>query len=708
MSFVHPALAWGALAGLLPIVVHLVDRRRARPQPFAAIDFVLRSRRSTSRKLRLRKLLLLLSRMSLLAAIPLALARPRFASAAAAVAAARGPAATALVLDASGSMRYRRGRETLFARARAAARERLAELSAEEPVTIVICGPRRAVAAAPSFDHAAARAALDAAAASQEPVDLSACVHDAARALGESPVAGKRIAIFTDLTASDWDLAQPGPEVPSPAGPVRPEVEIADAAEGPLANRALSDLAIAPAPEVGPSAYRFTFTVRNHSEAPVSDVPVALRVGDRVLARGFCTLSAHGSERKTLAATFPGGERAVGAVELAPDALTDDDRIPFDLQVPREIQILLVDGAPSPIRYQDEAYFAQEALEAGASPVRTRTVDPEALAPADLEGRDAVFLLGVRTVSAEAALALTRFVDRGGGLFLAMGDRVDADELDSRLGKLLPMPLRLVKTAAPPPREAAEAPSGEENALTGSTPAHFAQVDGSSPIFSLFGPAVSAGLLDVRIYRYFLVDPTGTTARVLASYDDGAPALIEARRGAGRILLFTSSLAREWTDWPIRASFVPALQQMAKELAGVGEERAQPASVVGRPRALAAGTGKTVVSVVSPSGIETPVERDASGKPEALPTEVGLYRVEVRGADGKVAEAPELDFPVVFDPRESDLSRLDPRELAAHLGVAGNTRLASGTSAGRHTPLWTQLLVAAALAFLLEGLLLKR
>ncbi len=183
MSFAHPLLAWGALAGLIPVVLHLIDRRRARPQPFAAIDFLLRSRRSTARRLRLRKLLLLLLRMALLTALPLALARPQLATAAAAAAqVTHGPAATAFILDASGSMRFRRGGTNLFTRAQARARDRLASLPSEDSVTVSICLPRGAAPGAPSFDHVAARAAIDAALPSEEPVRLTSCLADAARA----------------------------------------------------------------------------------------------------------------------------------------------------------------------------------------------------------------------------------------------------------------------------------------------------------------------------------------------------------------------------------------------------------------------------------------------------------------------------------------------------------------------------------------------
>jgi hypothetical protein len=715
VSFAHPLLAWGALAGLIPIILHLIDRRRARPQPFAAIDFLLRSRRSTARRLRLRKLLLLLLRMALLTALPLALARPQLASAAAAAAthAAHGPAATALILDASGSMRYRRGGTTLFARAQALARDRLASLPAEDSVTVSICSPRGTPPGAPSFDHAGGRATIDSALASQEPVRLANCLAEAARALSESPLDGKRLVLFTDLTGADWDLSQPAPEVATSHGPVKPELEIEDVAGGPLPNHSLGDVDISPAPDVGPHAYRFSFTVHNYSDAEASDVPVALRAGDQVLARGFCTLPAHGSQRKTLAASFPPGQRVVGSVDLADDDLPEDDGWRYTLEVPREIRALLVDGAPSPIRYQDEAYFSEVALEAGSSTVQTRTVDPDNFRPQDLDTQDVVFLLNVRTVSAEAAAALATFVDRGGGLFLAMGDRVDPEGLNGAVGKLLPMPLRLVKTAAPPPREvergqSAEARSGEENGLTGQTPAHFAHFDQASSIFSPFGGLSQAGLVDVRVYRYFLVDPGAAGVHVLASYDDGAPALVESRYGAGRVILFTSSVAREWSDWPIRASFVPALQQIAKELAGVTPEKPEPATVVGRPHKVRA-PGETPVTALSPSGLELPVEVGPTGYQVPAPPEVGLYRVRAREGQGKPTEAPELAFSVLYDSKESDTTRLDRAELAARYGSAtlGKRSGAAGDTAPK-TPLWTELLAAAAVVFLLEGILLRR
>ncbi|MHB1843952.1 MAG: BatA domain-containing protein [Deltaproteobacteria bacterium] len=502
MSFDHPLLALGALAGLLPVIVHLIDRRKARPQPFAAIDFLLRSRRSTARRLRLKRLLLLACRMAALTALPLALARPHLANAhgGSATAVAAGPAATVFVLDGSGSMRYRLAGESLFERARRLARSKLGELSAEDSIAVALCAPREPPPKTPTFDHGAAREALDRFAPSEEPADLSSCVAAAATALGGARLPRRRIVVFTDGTAADWDLSRPAPKVETARGSLSPEIEVVDAARAELANRSITALSIRRAPEVGEHAYRFDFTVHNGSSQPAANVGVQLSLGQKILARGFCDLSAGGSIHKSLAASFPAGEVALGEVALEPDALPDDDRRGYVLDVPRGSRALLVDGAPSPLRYDDEAYFLATALEAGGSGIETHTVDPDALTPQDVDRADAIFVLNVRSLRPDVVAAIERFVDAGGGLFIALGDRVDPEGLDGSLGKLLPMALRVIKTAAPPPRGGAgQAQSGEAAGLTGRTPAHFAHLDARSTLFAPFGGPSREGLFDVQV-----------------------------------------------------------------------------------------------------------------------------------------------------------------------------------------------------------------
>src|SRR5688500_11693165 len=106
MSFAHPAFLFGCLAALIPLLVHLFDRRRPRHVPFGAISFVLRSQKRTASRLKLKRLLLYALRTLILLALPIALARPEFKRDAITAATSLGPAATAVVIDASLSMQW--------------------------------------------------------------------------------------------------------------------------------------------------------------------------------------------------------------------------------------------------------------------------------------------------------------------------------------------------------------------------------------------------------------------------------------------------------------------------------------------------------------------------------------------------------------------------------------------------------------------------
>jgi hypothetical protein len=709
---VNPALLWGLLAAAIPIAIHLFFRRRPRPTPFPAIDFLLRARRETERRLRLKKLLLFVARTLVLAAVALALARPRLEEPAAAAAAsvARGPRATAIVLDASGSMRYRLDGRTLFERARADALGELAGLGPEEPATILVCGGAEARPEPPSFDRAEARNVLERAEAEAGYADLTSCLAAAARALsGGTPHAalGKRIVVATDLAASAWRLDVPPPTVETPAGAVRPEVTVLDAARGaPLPNAAVLSAEAEPDPSAGPRGYRITAQVASYAAEPRSDVSLSLLVGAgkdaKVAIRAFAELPPGGTIRKTFSHAFPQGGPAVLQVALPSDALPDDDARPIALVVPREVRALVVDGAPSPVRYRDEAYFVESALASPASPVHPTLVDAEALAAEDLSRYDVVFLLNVRNPGAKAQ-DLARFVEQGGGLFVALGDQIEPEEYGKQLAGLLPAPLHVVKTA----------PEGR--------PARFGEVDVTHPALAVFQGEAREGLLGVRTTRWVLAKPASqggkgaAAARIVASFDDGSPAILEARRGKGRVLLFTSSADRDWTDWPIRTSFLPAMQRFAAWLAGGLEDRREPPAKPGEARAIRLEPGEELAALVGPDGrerrkgeLERAGLREEGGVPRFVPKEPGLWQVKVLAGGAERLE-PRLAFAVAFDPRESDTRRLRPDELtawlggAAHAKVEGEVRAAGG---GAQVPLWSILLVIGVAAFFLEGVLL--
>lgn len=696
MTFAHPWFLLGALAAFIPLLVHLFDRRRPRQVPFAALDFVLRSQKRTASRLKLKRLLLYVLRTLFFLAVPLALARPSFSSTDA-LATPRGLAATAIVVDTSFALRFADG-ATLFDAARDEARTALRELSGEEPATVVICTASPTAVAPAGFERVRLLTAIDDAKPGYEAVDLNRCLEVAARALDDSPLPARRLVLVSALTQGSLRLEGDPPVGTNAKGEkLKPEVVLRDVAKGrALPNRALVDVRAEAAPQLGPRAWQFTFTVRNFSTDAASDVELRLEVDGEVVAKGFVDLAADGTAQKTLAWRFEKGGVATVTGRLEADALPDDDTRSLVLSVPRELTALLVNGAPSPQKYRDEAYFTEAALTASGSPVRLVVRDADAAWKEKLDDYDVVLLLNVDAPTPEVARALKEFVLAGGGLFVSVGDHVDPDAWNATMSDVLPRKLRVVKTAVEP-----NAPDAATRA------ARLTQVALNHPVLVPFTGRAREGLLSTRFFRYALFegDGQGVQTDVLATMDDGAPVFLAARRGQGRVFVFASTVDRDWSDLPIRTSFLPLMQRIAAWLTGTLDEREEVRAQVGGAVTLTPEAGQSPVSARAPSGADvalTPLPSGTSVTGGPLP-EPGPYVV----MDAKGEALPRLGFAAGIDANASNLARHEVEALGAWLGEE-SVKTAGSSGTRDATPLWTWLLVIAVVAFFLEGALLRK
>jgi hypothetical protein len=74
MLFLNPLLLWGLLAASLPVVIHLLNKRRHKPIQWAAMQFLLKATRESRGKKKLRHMLILACRVLAIAALALAAA----------------------------------------------------------------------------------------------------------------------------------------------------------------------------------------------------------------------------------------------------------------------------------------------------------------------------------------------------------------------------------------------------------------------------------------------------------------------------------------------------------------------------------------------------------------------------------------------------------------------------------------------------------
>ena len=176
MSFVAPLMLAGVAAVAVPVLIHLIGRRRAPRVPFAAIAFLRASNRRVARRVRLRHLLLLALRAGLVAAAAVMAAQPFVERESDLPALGAGARAVALVVDDTASMRARRDGRSLFSRAQEAARKLVRQLGPAAQVAVLSLSrpsgplarlsadPRRIAAAIdglrPTYRHARAAPAV--------------------------------------------------------------------------------------------------------------------------------------------------------------------------------------------------------------------------------------------------------------------------------------------------------------------------------------------------------------------------------------------------------------------------------------------------------------------------------------------------------------------------------------------------------------------
>jgi hypothetical protein len=193
MNFLAPILLAGLTGLLIPIIIHLIGRRRARIVRFAALDFLIATKRRTARRLVLRERLLLAVRVLLCAALPLALAKPFTSCATKGPLVARGPQAAVLVVDDSFTSGYRIGDSTLLGRAADQAALLLTQLGPEAEVAVVRASEGAVHPTELSREHLRLRDQLADLSPTARPADLDRALARAAQLLGGSHHARKTV-----------------------------------------------------------------------------------------------------------------------------------------------------------------------------------------------------------------------------------------------------------------------------------------------------------------------------------------------------------------------------------------------------------------------------------------------------------------------------------------------------------------------------------
>ena len=631
--------------------------------PFPSLMFVQKVPFKSMRRQKIRHWLLFLLRCAALVLLVLAFSRPFFDRASIAATLSSASREVVILIDNSNSMTY----GDRWERAVQAARETINGLSPSDRASLVLFADGAQLAVRSTPEPTVLLGALEAVRPTPRGTRYAPAVGIAQQLLSESALPAKEVVLITDYQRAGFDPESP---VQLPEGTRLIGIDVAEDAS---ANLSIATL-ILQRDAVG-EGEQFVVNARlvNQGEEAVEGREVTLQIGGEAVETRTVDLESNGATTVQFEARALGTDPVQGAVLAGDDGMPVDNAFYFMINPGETLRVLLLEN---PRASGTDSLFLESALSVGTRPAfSVERKSSGQLQASDLAGIDTVVLNDTALPSGAAGAALRDFVEAGGGLFVALAELVrPGDWQGGDAAALVP---------------SFSADIVDRNAEFGGSLASF---DRNHFVFEVFSTPRSGDFTAASFYRYWKLEP-GADDLVLAGLDDGSAALVARTVGSGRVLVWPTSLDRFWNDLATQPVFVPFVHRIAEYTAGYHETQAWQ-TVGGSVRLatledvlLADGTA---VSVSTPEGRTLELVSTALSSGPADPAEAsdrlaldepGFYALSWsdEGGDRALTVAANLDR------AESDLSKLDPEELAAALsyraGAAGDLDLASQVTA---------------------------
>ncbi len=704
MPFIHPAIFWTGLAAVsLPILIHILNRRRYRVHDWAAMKFLIESLRRNRRRLRIEELILLAIRC--LAVLLVAAALARFSgceSMGLLPGGDSGRRTTVFLLDDSFSMAQKHGPSRVFSAAVTDLTEWLRVQKQTDTVAVLLGAshkPREAFFG-PAFvtDRESLLVRIGALKPSDRRMRLSESLAAAEEIFRDDKPGTRQLFLLGDFRKADLsnraeaDACRKRFESLRKMGVEVVAIDYGVPAGSNLTVRSISlldEFAVANLP------LRIGVTVANHGQQTVRNVPVRLSYGARegedsqvrLPAQTIPAIEPGQSARAEFGVVFRQSGPMVVTAQLDADELLEDNTARLALNVRSALRVLVVDGRPDAARRTDgESYFLACALDPnadGASGVRAEIVAPDALAAVGLAEYDLVALLNVAGLAPgdgagdpPQVAALERYVAEGGGLAIFTGDRIDLNFWNGPMWKngegLSPYRIR--------------APRGDSfrqetyhrldpRELVGEGPLRLFEGDGAQLAglirFFVFTPAEEAAPARSR--------PELGPPRVLARFTDpqNSPAVVARKYDQGTVVMFYTSAHTRWTDWPQDTPpgiFTVPVHDLVRYAARRQKERFTALVDESIVYELSPALLDAPASLRLPSYPATPMvplrpERDETRNVLrfARTAEAGVYALSF-DAPGSAAPAQQVLFARNGDPAEGNLEPGGREEITAAFG----------------------------------------
>ncbi len=675
MSFLNPLFLLGLAAVAVPVIVHLVRRTRAPRVEFPSLMFVRRIPQRTIRRRRMQNWLLFALRCLAFLLLVLAFVRPYFGSGQAD--ATRGQRANVILFDNSFSLRY----GNRFEQAKQRARAIIDETRGNEPTMLVTFGQGYESQNKFTADTAQVKAALDSLKPGSGATDYVQALRGAEGLFKETTAADKRIVLISDFQAAGRNEAEAAYRLPSDI-----KLLTIDVGEQNSPNLAITDVGSRSMVYQAKYSDKLTARIANFSDDEKTGVRVELQLNDHLIAKREIKIAAR--DAATVEFTDFNLNEGVnrGVILIEGDDFQFDNRFNFTIRRAEQMKALAIETAT---RGRSESFYLRNALTTGDNlPFNLEVKTAGSVNPTDLSAYR-VIIINDAPINQALAAGLTKFVEGGGGLIIGAGPHTEPAAFN-----------QVFQNFAPARLEEAVRLTGGKN----SDYVVMSEIKTDHPIFEVFKR--SGRLATAHVFGYVRAT-ANEGAGIIARYEDGNPALIEATRGGGKLLLYTTTFDASWNDLPLTPIYLPLVRQMASRL---GERDERAFNKVGEMFTATPAKDGTPPAIDTPSG-ERITDRKQTNAGELIiaASEPGFYRLRYTGHSDYTA--------VNVESKESDLTKLDIQGFVAAVTGADPTKAGANAAAKEKMSneeiesrqrVWWALLIVALLLFIAEAVLARR
>ncbi len=659
MGFINAFLLGGLVLASVPIIIHILNRRRFQRVDWAPMKYLKLTIKKNRRRLRIEQLVLLAIRTLIVILIIMAVARPVLSpSAMGSWLGGHGRTSRIVVIDDSLSMGYRTEGKSAFDRAKKAASQLVSAIGTQDSVSIITTSAPDVplVKEARLEDPAKVTGAMDALAVSDTNSDWPSTLRGVDQLLAGVTFPQKEIVLITDLRKNGWGAAVT--ETANRWATENVGLKIVDVGVRETANASMQafdqeDTVALPGP------VNLKAQIRNNTRTAVQGAQALLTIGTETRPVLLPDLAPNQVTDVpiTINPTKPG--QLALHLGMTNDELPGDDGRWLCLTVRPTIEVGLVDGEPSAQPFESETDFLGLAFTVGTEPWHLKKLTDVEWNGARVAPSDVLVLANVASVTAERVADLEKQVSDGMGLVIFCGDLMDLSSYNQRLFKkgegLLPV----------------QVDSPVEAIVTGLVP-EAAQQSPLEPLSKL----APAALARIRLTKFMgvTIPSNPQQVRVLARWNnsEASPAVIEKRFGRGRVLLVTVTADKSWSDWPVDPTYVLAMRSAAMSIAR-GASR-QDNIVAGQPIQVTLEENQQAMEQVVklPDGetaaaeLIKPADKSPSSIKFARTVRAGAYEVNWKDA---MRQAQSRLICASGDKVESDLTPIAEGDLTAMMGA---------------------------------------